>query len=193
MMNIIQYLFVLILILQAVFGLTTDAQHCFDVLDKLPKKEIEHIYYMNFKDIAHTQPATNILSCYLRESHHGDKTLTEQYFDVYLKCDKFTGSNIEHFDYHELEELVSLGLPYDLEKYLLKILKTGNKMELEQGILYVQDVMSKDIELSRYYKEYKYYILKKYKPKIDPIHAKSKANFVDLEEAVYFIFRTIWG
>ncbi|XP_037805743.1 uncharacterized protein LOC119599887 [Lucilia sericata] len=194
MNNIIQFLFVLILIFQAVFGLTVkNAQHCFDVLDKLPKKEIEHIYYMNFKDVAHTHPATDILSCYLRESHHGDKTPTEQYFDVYKKCDEFRGKNFEPFGYHELQELVSLGLPYNLEKYLLIKMKTGNKKELEQGILYVQDVMSKDIELSRYYKDYKYYILIKYKPKREPTQADSKSIFVDLEDRLYYILRNIWG
>lgn len=122
---------------------------------------------MNFKDIAHTHPATEIFKCYLRESHPGDKSLDEQYFDVYKKCDEYAKNNFEPFGYQQLEELVSLGLPFSLEKYLRAKMETGNKKELKQGILHVQDVMSKDIELSLDYKEYKKIILNKFKSSSD--------------------------
>lgn len=120
---------------------------------------------MNFQDTAYTHPATDILSCYLKESHPGDKSITAQYFDIYKLCGDYKNRiNFEPFGYHQLDELVSLGLPYNLEVYLHKKIETGNKNEIKQGLIYVQDIMGKDVELSKDYKEYKHIILMKYKP-----------------------------
>lgn len=119
---------------------------------------------MKFNEVAHTHPAGDILKCFLHASHPGDRSLTEQYFDVYKKCDYFRDTNFEPFGTQQLEELISLGLPYYLESDLLKRMKTGNKRELENGIAHVQFVMSNKIELSWEFKSYKELILKKIKP-----------------------------
>ncbi|KAM7353678.1 uncharacterized protein ACRADG_005644 isoform 2-T2 [Cochliomyia hominivorax] len=117
-------------------------------------------------DTAFTHPATDILECFLRESHPGDKSVTAQYFDVYKKCDFFKNNlTKEPFGDHQLEELSELGLPHNLEKYLKEKIVTGNKKEMKKGLIYVEKIMGNDVELSKEYKEYKYNILIKYKPK----------------------------
>lgn len=118
---------------------------------------------MNFKQTIYTRAATDILSSYLKESHR-DESITAQYFDVYKLCGYYKNRvKFEPFGYEQLDKLVSLGLPYDLEVYLHKKIDTDDKNEIEQGLIYVQDNMENDITLSQYYKQYKDIILMKYK------------------------------
>lgn len=119
---------------------------------------------MKFEDIAIKHPATDILSCYLAKSRHGDKTVTEQNFDIYKKCNEYKRDNFENIGYKELDELVELGLPYSLENYLSDAIKVGTLKRKKEAILYIQEVMSKKIELSKEYKDYKEIIFKKYNP-----------------------------
>lgn len=142
--------------------LDTNRQQCFDVLDELPKIKIQQIYLMNIKGLAYTQPAADVLNCFLRESQTDGKSLTQQYFDVYKKCDDYKKHNFEPFGSEQLKELVSLGLPSSSEGQLSE--KMGNKEELVQAILNVQDLMAKLIKKSRDYKDFKNFILMKSEP-----------------------------
>lgn len=114
---------------------------------------------MTFKDIAHTRPASDILSCVLRESQMGDKSLTYQYFDVYKRSDELY-KRIDHelFGNQELKELEALGIPYDLENQLREALNSSNKEKIKQTLLQIQNAMSKKIELSQDYKYFKHFI-----------------------------------
>lgn len=118
---------------------------------------------MNIQNTARKWPANDILSCYLDEYYPEEKSETSQYFDVYKKCISY--EKTIKFGYGELDELVELGLPNYLEARLENQIDKKNNTLINKELANVQEKMSKAVELSREYKNYKKILLGIYKKK----------------------------
>lgn len=125
---------------------------------------MERLYQLSVQGTLIDRQALQILHSYFALHRSGDKTLAEQYLDVYEQCDTLLlqlDDKILTLD--ELDELSDLGLPYFLECDLRDQIRTGDRENITRCLLRIQGECRNEIEISQEYKSYKDAILAKLK------------------------------
>ncbi|TMW42103.1 hypothetical protein DOY81_012815 [Sarcophaga bullata] len=121
-------------------------KHCFDVLEKFTPPQIDRIHSLTIDQVSKTTPAKDIFSCYLKETRlNGSKSVIEQYFDIYKKCNELRANRIEYVSETQIEELENMGLPLYLQNYVIEHIQLTNGVQV---IDYIQKELAKKIELS---------------------------------------------
>lgn len=133
---------------------------CFCGCGDLTEEEVRRIYRFNTQETLINRQSWRLLRKYLEMNRKGDKSLAEQYLDVYDKSEDYMNEN-RLLTEDELEELAELGLPYHLEKELLTNIQTGEKSNIERCIRRIQGECRNEIEASPEYAQFKEAILAK--------------------------------
>lgn len=123
--------------------------------------EVQRIYQFSVQETLINRQALALFKSFLKQARSGDKSTTEQFVEVYEQCGLYMRANVPILTLDELDELVDLGLPYNLEKELHNQIQTGDSDNITRCLLRIQGDMRNNIELSDEYKDYKNAILKK--------------------------------
>lgn len=124
-------------------------------------EEVQRIYQLSVQSTLIDHQALKLFKSYLQQFRCGDKSITEQYLEVYEQCGEYMKPHVSVITLDELDELVDLGLPRELEKELNEQIKTGDSDKITRCLLRVQGTLRNDIELRDEYKNFKDAILKK--------------------------------
>ena len=123
--------------------------------------EVQKIYQFNIQETLINQQALVLLKKFLELNRSGDKSLTQQYVEVYEQCGEYMKPRQPLITLDELDELVDLGLPYHLESELHTQIQTGDCDNIIRCLMRIQGEMRDNIELRTEYKDYKNAIHKK--------------------------------
>lgn len=137
---------------------------CFCGCGDLTEDEVKRIYRFSTQETLINPKASRLLRKHmeLNRLNGGDKSMTEQFLDIYEKSEDYMNQCILLTE-DELEELAELGLPYSLEKELLANIQTGDKSNIERCIRRIQGECRNEIEASLEYTHYKDALLLKLK------------------------------
>lgn len=105
--------------------------------------------------------AKRLLHRFLELHRSGDKGEVEQFLDIYEKCDEFLKETNHTFTQDEIDELVDLGLSYDLEQDLTRRTLGGQRTEINLGLYRIQGKCRNEIEASKEFKDFRGAILAK--------------------------------
>ncbi|XP_061391322.1 uncharacterized protein LOC133326723 [Musca vetustissima] len=128
---------------------------CFCGCQDMTVEEVQRIYYLTLQATLIDRPALKLFKSYLERNRRGDKSLAEQYIEVYELCGEYMKPHVGVITLDELDELVDLGLPRDLEKELTEQIKTGDGHKITRCLLRVQGTLRNAIEESEEYKGYR--------------------------------------
>lgn len=135
---------------------------CFCGCTALTEGEVQRIYQLSVQATLIDRQAVQIFRTYLALYRSGDKSLAEQYLDVYEQCNVLLLQRDEKIlTLDELDELSELGLPYYLECDLRDQIRTGETDNITRCLLRIQGECRNEIEISQEYKSYKDAILSK--------------------------------
>lgn len=135
---------------------------CFCGCTALTEGEVQRIYQLSVQATLIDRQAVQIFRAYLALHRSGDKSLAEQYLDVYEQCNALLLQQGERtITLDELDELSDLGLPYFLESDLRDQIRTGEADNITRCLLRIQGECRNEIEVSQEYKLYKDAILNK--------------------------------
>ncbi|KAH8280045.1 hypothetical protein KR018_001847, partial [Drosophila ironensis] len=138
---------------------------CFCGCSDMTEQEVNRIYALT-NSTHHTlldPEATRLLRAYLKSERSGDKDMAEQYLDIYEKCAELLQEKQRAFTQDEVDELVDLGLPYDLERDLTRRLLAGKQSDIHAGLIRVQSKCCNEIEASSEYRGFRDAIVDKLK------------------------------
>lgn len=134
---------------------------CFCGCQEMPVEEVQRIYYLTMQQTLIDRQAVKIFKSYLEQNRCGDKSIAHQYLDVYEKCGEYMKPHVSVVTLDELDELVDLGLPSDLEDELCDKIKTGDSDSITRCLFRIQGDLRNAIERSTEYKGYRDALLKK--------------------------------
>ncbi|KAM7364082.1 uncharacterized protein ACRADG_000737 [Cochliomyia hominivorax] len=134
---------------------------CFCGCREMTIEEVQRIYQFSVQETLINRQSLALFKSFLKQARSGDKSTTEQYVEVYEQCDTYMRDKQVILTLDELDELVDLGLPYNLERELHQQIQTGDSDNITRCLLRIQGDIRNCIELSDEYKEYKNAILKK--------------------------------
>ncbi|XP_062122515.1 uncharacterized protein LOC133836190 [Drosophila sulfurigaster albostrigata] len=136
---------------------------CFCGCSDMTVEEVQRIYTLT-NDVHQTlldTDATRLLHRYLEQQRAGDKKEVEQFLDIYEKCAEYLQETQRTFAQDEIEELIDLGLPYDLEQDLTRRTLNGQRSEINLGLYRIQGKCRNEIEASSDFKDFRNAILAK--------------------------------
>ncbi|XP_037718381.1 uncharacterized protein LOC119552705 [Drosophila subpulchrella] len=105
-------------------------------------------------DILSDPPAAKLLREFMEERRSGDRNLAEQYLDIFEKCAQLKAQPT--ITTEDLDELINLGLPYELEKDL-----KDNRMESRDFLNRIETKCCNIIEASADFRDFELAIAKK--------------------------------
>lgn len=128
----------------------------------MTEEEVQRIYQLSVQATLIDRAALKLFKSFLAmERGDGEKSIAEQYLDVYEQSGKYMLQNDGILTLYELDELCDLGLPYHLENELRNKIRTGDSDQIIRCLLQIQGVCRNQIELSNEYKSYRAAILRK--------------------------------
>ncbi|KAH8359689.1 hypothetical protein KR093_008323, partial [Drosophila rubida] len=136
---------------------------CFCGCSDMTVEEVQRIYTLT-NDVHQTlldTDATRLLHRYLEQKRAGDKKEVEQYLDIYEKCAEYLQETQRTFTQDEIDELVDLGLPYDLEQDLTRRTLNGQRSEINLGLYRIQGKCRNEIQASSDFQDFRNAILDK--------------------------------
>ncbi|XP_075148410.1 uncharacterized protein LOC142222264 [Haematobia irritans] len=128
---------------------------CFCGCQEMTVEEVERIYYLTAQATLIDRTAVRLFKSYLEQNRHGDKSKAEQYLEVYELCGTYMRPHVNVLTLDELDELVDLGLPRDLEIELHDQIVTGDDDRITRCLFRIQGTLRNEIELSDEYKRFK--------------------------------------
>ncbi|XP_073820056.1 uncharacterized protein [Musca autumnalis] len=134
---------------------------CFCGCQDMTVEEVQRIYYLTLQATLIDRQAAKLFKSYLEKNRRGDKSLAEQYFEAYELCGEYMKPHVGVITLDELDELVDLGLPRELEIELNEQIKTGDNDKITRCLFRIQGTLRNAIEESEEYKGYKDAILEK--------------------------------
>lgn len=99
--------------------------------------------------------ATKLFRRFMETRRSGDKDAAEQYLDIYVKCSEFLQDTQHTFAQDEVDELVDLGLPFDLEQDLTRRALSGQRNDINLGLYRVQGKCRNEIEASSEFRDFR--------------------------------------
>ncbi|XP_016949774.1 uncharacterized protein LOC108024381 [Drosophila biarmipes] len=130
---------------------------CFCGCSDMTVAEVKRIYLLS-NSVQQTlvdADATKLLRRFMESRRNGDKVEAEQYLDIYEKCAEFLAESQRTFTQDEVDELVDLGLPYDLEQDLSKRMLSANRTDISCGLNRIQGRCRNEIEASSDYRDFR--------------------------------------
>ncbi|XP_016935366.4 uncharacterized protein [Drosophila suzukii] len=130
---------------------------CFCGCSDMTVEEVKRIYLLT-NNVHHTlvdPDATRLLRKFMETRRSGDKVEAEQYLDIYEKCAEFLAENQRTFTQDEVDELVDLGLPYDLEQDLSRRMLSANRTDISCGLNRIQGKCRNEIEASSDFRDFR--------------------------------------
>lgn len=107
---------------------------------------------MCVRDILSDPNALEILKTFLQKySSGGDKALIKLYIELYEKCKEYLNHS-NGISKEQFEELVDLGLPYEIEYGKLDMITKGDTKDCIQLIM---DQLIKNIEIQKEYDQFR--------------------------------------
>ncbi|XP_013118580.1 uncharacterized protein LOC106095783 [Stomoxys calcitrans] len=136
---------------------------CFCGCQEMTPEEVERIYYLTAQATLIDRAAVKLFKSFLKQKSCGDKSLAEQYLEVYELCGEYMKPHVNVITLDELDELVDLGLPRQLERELHEQIVTGDSDKITRCLFRIQGTLRNEIELTEEYKGYKEAIANKLK------------------------------
>ncbi|KAH8332886.1 hypothetical protein KR074_002322, partial [Drosophila pseudoananassae] len=136
---------------------------CFCGCSDMTVEEVQRIYTLT-NSIHQTlldPEASKLFRRFLETKRSGDKDAAEQYLDIYEKCSEFLQETQHTFAQDEVDELVDLGLPYDLEQDLTRRALGGQRTDINLGLYRVQGKCRNEIEASSEFRDFRVAIVDK--------------------------------
>lgn len=99
--------------------------------------------------------ATRLLRRFMETRRSGDKNEAEQYLEIYEKCAELLQEAQRTFTQDEVDELVDLGLPYDLEQDLSRRMLSGGRTDINLGLYRIQGKCRNEIEASGDFRDFR--------------------------------------
>ncbi|XP_068157121.1 uncharacterized protein [Drosophila tropicalis] len=136
---------------------------CFCGCSDMTVEEVHRIYTLtnSVHETLLDAPATKLLARFMELQRSGDKNEAEQYLEIYEKCAEFLMEEQRTFTQDEVDELVDLGLPYDLEQDLSRRMLSSQRTEISLGLYRIQGKCRNEIEASNDFRDFRNAILEK--------------------------------
>ncbi|KAI8045930.1 uncharacterized protein LOC128256429 [Drosophila gunungcola] len=136
---------------------------CFCGCSDMSPAEVRRIYSLtnSVHESLLDPQATRLFRKFLEMKRSGDKTAAEQYLDIYEKCAEFLLETQRTFTQDEVDELVDLDLPYDLEQDLSRRMLSGNRTDINSGLYRIQGKCRNEIEASSDFADFRNAIVDK--------------------------------
>ncbi|XP_016980854.1 uncharacterized protein LOC108045896 [Drosophila rhopaloa] len=130
---------------------------CFCGCTDMTPAEVQRIYTLSnsVHETLLDKDATTLLSNYMKSRRSGDKNEAEQYLEIYEKCALFLADTQHTFTRDEVDELVDLGLPYDMERDLISRMLSGDRTDINSGLNRIQGKCRNEIEASSDFREFR--------------------------------------
>ncbi|XP_017009055.2 uncharacterized protein [Drosophila takahashii] len=130
---------------------------CFCGCSDMTIAEVRRIYSLSnsVHETLLDKEATRLLRKFMETRRSGDKDEAEQYLDIYEKCAEFLEENQRTFAQDEVDELVDLGLPYDLEQDLSRRMLSADRTDINRGLYRIQGKCRNEIEASSDFRDFR--------------------------------------
>ncbi|KAH8363631.1 hypothetical protein KR084_012519, partial [Drosophila pseudotakahashii] len=130
---------------------------CFCGCSDMTVAEVRRIYSLSnsVHETLLDKDATRLLRKFMETRRSGDKDEAEQYLDIYEKCAEFLAENQRTFAQDEVDELIDLGLPYDLEQDLSRRMLSADRTDINRGLYRIQGKCRNEIECSSDFRDFR--------------------------------------
>ncbi|EDW81828.1 uncharacterized protein Dwil_GK25466 [Drosophila willistoni] len=122
---------------------------CFCGCSDMTVEEVHRIYTLTIvSETLLDVPDTKLLARFMELRRFGNKNDAEQYLEIYEKYAELIMEEKRTFTQDKVDELVDLGLPYDLEQDLSRRLLSGQQREISLRLYQLQGKCRNEIEAS---------------------------------------------
>lgn len=130
---------------------------CFCGCSNMTVAEVRRIYVLSnsVHETLLDAEATRLLRKFMETRRSGDKDEAEQYLDIYEKCAEFLAEHQRTFTQDEVDELVDMGLPYDLEQDLSRRMLSADRTDISSGLYRIQSKCRNEIEGSSDFRDFR--------------------------------------
>ncbi|XP_017052686.1 uncharacterized protein LOC108095886 [Drosophila ficusphila] len=130
---------------------------CFCGCSDMTISEVRRIYTLSnsVHETLLDPEATRLLQKFMETRRSGDKNEAEQYLEIYEKCAEFLAEHQRTFTQDEVDELVDMGLPYDLEQDLSRRMLSADRTDINRGLYRIQGKCRNEIEASSDFRDFR--------------------------------------
>ncbi|XP_016980855.1 uncharacterized protein LOC108045897 [Drosophila rhopaloa] len=130
---------------------------CFCGCTDMTPAEVQRIYTLSnsVHETLLDEEATKLFRKFMESRRSGDKNEAEQYLEIYEKCALFLADTQHTITHDGVNELVDLGLPYDLAQDMSKRLLSADRMDINNGLNRIQGKCRNEIEASSDFREFR--------------------------------------
>ncbi|XP_017035004.1 uncharacterized protein [Drosophila kikkawai] len=130
---------------------------CFCGCSDMTVTEVRRIYTLSnsVHETLLDADASRLLHRFMESRRSGDKNEAEQYLEIYEKCAELLQETQRAFTQDEVDELVDLGLPYDLEQDLSRRMLSGQQTDINLGLYRIQGRCRTEIEGSGDFRDFR--------------------------------------
>ncbi|KAH8251613.1 hypothetical protein KR038_003044, partial [Drosophila bunnanda] len=130
---------------------------CFCGCSDMTVSEVRRIYTLSnsVHETLLDADANRLLHAFMESRRSGDKNEAEQYLDIYGQCATLLQEAQRAFTQDDVDELVDLGLPYDLEQDLSRRILSGQRTDINLGLYRIQGRCRIEIENSGDFRDFR--------------------------------------